>query len=228
MGFLQDNGSPGSGFVQVEALAHQICCDLPNARVNLFPWNVDTEAIAEWYWRYRPTNRPQVHLVGGYSYGATTAINFMNGLLKRSDPNEIQVRVFGSCDGVVRWKLLPGVAGATGLGKLKVPVNVDEVFWYKQENPRWGFRSEPFQPAGHDLIDSPARAKFTKHHDFLSRETPKVWHPKPIPKPIIRNSHHSYIDNDISFRQTIIGKTIELADECRELWEQEKPKYGLN
>lgn len=185
-GFLERLGSPNSGFVGLEHAVHQACCGRCDVRVRLHPWKVDVADVAEAAWRFRPENRPQVHLVAGYSYGGQAAVNFCGELLARGGS---VVKELWLCDPVRRWKYLPGVAAGLGIGSLVIPRNVESVTWFRQRNPRWALGRGVgciFDPAGHDVeAESPLNTT--------------------IRPPIERDAGHRYIDNDQAFRVGFVG-----------------------
>lgn len=202
-GFLQNQGSPGSGFVRLEHEGYEICNGLSNMRVRLYPWDTNEQDIAESLWRYRPNlGQLQTHIVIGYSYGGDRAVKFCNALAERG---EVTVRHLGLCDAVRRFDALPGVAAGFGIGKLVIPNVVENVFWYKQKNPRWSLKrlpKSPFEPAGHKVVGQ-----------FYTTQ---------IGHPVISTAHHSYIDNDSRFRQTFLSKVSELSVEALESITQQK------
>lgn len=195
-GFLQSLGSPGSGMVGIEHEAYIRACHRPDVRVRLFPWDTDADDVAESLWRYRPRQNGidprQIHVVVGYSYGGDRAVKFCNALKRRGG---CTVRELWLCDGVRRWDCLPGIAGGLGLGKLVVPDIVQECSYFVQQNPRWAFRREPFQPAGHAVVAADV--------DKTS-----------IRGPFVKKSTHSYIDNDNEFRAGVLGAVDRLLAEA--------------
>lgn len=185
-GFLQTLGSPGSGMVGIEHESYVKSCGRTDFRVRLFPWDTDEDDVAESLWRYRPqsngTNPKQNHVVVGYSYGGDRAVKFCRALKERGG---CCVKELWLCDAVRRWDYLPGIAGATGWGRLVVPDNVETVHYFVQRNPRWGFRKQIFQPAGHAVV--------AENSDKTT-----------IVGPYVKRMIHSYIDNDLEFRKGVL------------------------
>lgn len=185
-GFLQKLGSSGSGMVGIEYEAHQLAANRADVRVNLYPWDIDHDDVAESLWRHRPQvngkNPKQIHFVVGYSYGGDRALKFIRSLQTRGG---CEVRELWLCDAVRRWDFLPGVAAAFGVGVIEVPPIVQRCTYYLQKRPRWDFRKELFQPAGHKVV-----AKDASKTDLSG--------------PVVRKSAHSYIDNDTEFRANVL------------------------
>jgi hypothetical protein len=178
-GFLQRGGSEGNGLFDLENEIHHLISCYPEAKVRLYPWNVNVSDVAESVWRLR--NSKQSHIVVGYSYGGQAAANFTYELQLRSTSGLTVPHLF-LCDPVRRWKYLPGVAAMTGLGTIRYADIVDNVTYYYQANPRWKFgrAGMTFQPAGHKIK---GKAPFT---------------------PIRRIAGHSYIDNDKEFKNEVL------------------------
>lgn len=197
-GFLQTASSPGSGFVELardcELRSIEILGRLgAYIRVQLLPHDADVGDVAESVWRYRPyvngsklRSTEQLHLVAGYSYGGQAAVSYCDELALRGGVRVVELAL---CDPVRRWKYLPGVAAATGCGRLHVPEVVEKCWWYKQENPRYRFDRKGgwFQPAGHDVVGTN------------------------VSDPVIRTSGHSYIDNDSEFRKSFLSSAKQMA-----------------
>jgi len=186
-GYLQSLGSPGSGMVGIEHDAFVRACNRPDVRVRLFPWNIDANDVAESLWRYRPqdngVNPKQEHIVVGYSYGGDRAVKFAKALKDRGD---CTINEMWLCDAVRRFDCAPGVAGATGLGRLVVPDNVKQCNYFVQRNPRWAFRNDPFQPRGHKVVAADPNKTI-------------------INGPILKTSTHSYMDNSNEFRRGVLS-----------------------
>lgn len=175
--------------VHLEHLAHNLCCSHPEIRVRLYPWDVDAGDVAESLWRYRPDSTERIerqeHIVVGYSYGGDRALKFVRELQFRGGCN---VQHLWLCDPVRRWDWLPGVAGGLGVGRLRIPGIVERCHWFAQRNPRWSFlRSQGsiFQPASHKVVVNP---KCTKLYG-----------------PFFKQAGHSYIDNDLEFRNGVLA-----------------------
>ena len=179
-GFLQNSGSAGSGLVDIENEIHHLICGHSEIKVRLYPWKVNVSDVAESIWRLR--NSHQKHIVIGYSYGGQTAVNFIRELETRGDG--VRVSHLFLCDAVRRWRCLPGVAAATGMGVIKIPEIVDSRTWFIQTHPRWSFyRGLPrFTPAGHKL---------------------RGGH---IPASIELDAGHSYIDNHTTFKSAVLDR----------------------
>ena len=183
-GFTQESGDVANiGMVGLEDEVEALCRDMPTVRVRRYLWNANVEDIVENLWQHR-RNGSQKHLIVGYSYGGDRAIKMCWALNRRNDVEVIELAL---CDGVRRWKWLPGVAASTGLGKLVVPPVVKLVWWYWQHNPRWSLRRglDLFNPAGHSVVAADPKRTSILH-------------------PVVVSETHSYIDNSRSFRETFL------------------------
>jgi hypothetical protein len=200
-GFLQHQGSPGAGMVQIRRDAELLTESRlgRDVRVSLHNWKACENQIAESIWRDRPVNEyrkveglgdirmlpsKQQHIVIGYSYGGDRAVKFCRELGRRGG---CVVQELLLCDAVRHWDYLPGVAAATGAGNLYIPSVVKHCLYYTQRNRRWlgeGF----FQPAGHNII--------AEDPDETDMEGP-----------VVKERTHSYMDNDQAFRMTVMEKT---------------------
>ena len=182
-GFLQkmQDSQNSSGMIAVAEDIYSLTYCFDNVRTFVFPWKAPIGDIAETIWRKRPSN-PEVaqkYIVIGYSYGGQAAVNFCHEVCLRSQTDILELAL---CDPVVRWSMLPGVAAASGFGKLRIPNEVQKVWAYVQKNPRWKFRWPPFEPAGHTIL----------------------WRCKKI-NPVTVNPRHTQIDNDSGFRLAVRG-----------------------
>lgn len=194
-GFLQKLGSPGSGMVHLEHLCHVKCHGRPDVRVRLFPWHCDVDDVAEALWRYRPdsngTNPRQLHVVVGYSYGGDRAVKFIRELQQRGGCDVLELWL---CDAVRRWDYMPGIAGAFGLGKIRVPEIVQRCHYFVQRHARLApCRSGGFyQPAGH-VVTTDSQITVVKG-------------------PVVKPSTHAYIDNNLQFRNNVLEAVDRLLE----------------
>ena len=154
-GFLQDRGGD-NGMVSLWKSLHMMYSDY-STRVELAHWNSDWRAHAECINRMCCTDYAKV-VIAGYSWGGYSSTLLAKELAKHGQ----KVKQMVLCDAVYRHKYWLGNWRALWpYSKIKIPKNVEEVTWFKQERN---------YPRGHKLkpesditkINSPIELKY-KH-----------------------------------------------------------------
>ena len=154
-GFLQNRGDD-NGMVSLWKSLHVMYSSY-STRVELAHWNSDWRAHAECINRMSDDQQAKVAVVG-YSWGGYSATLLARELAKHG--RKVQQMVL--CDAVYRHNYWLGNWRAMcPLSKIKIPANVEEVTWFKQQQN---------YPRGHKLkpesdttkINSPMELKY-KH-----------------------------------------------------------------
>lgn len=185
-GFLQTEGKPTG----ISAAWHRIHCAVsgPQTVVILKSWRNNWSDAAEWVYRMRNGTTPDVRIYG-YSWGGYSATLLAKELRRRAIPVSHMVL----CDPVYRhWYKLGQWRAMVPWSEIRIPSNVREVSWLRQQNPRW----QPIlsghwpQPAGHELIAerpyNAATGQGTRLND-----------------PILLDCEHVWADDDIRFHQLV-------------------------
>lgn len=184
-GFLQNEGDP-TGMVMIwrklRALASEHSC------VELRSWNDNFANLAELIYRFKPAQGHPTINVYAYSWGGMSAMHFAEELAKR-DNMGIENMVLS--DPVYRHRYWLGQWRAMmPWSEIVVPQNVKAVWWYKQTNPRFDFRTgsiiPKIQPQGHKLI-------------CLSPST-RVNGDRKSCRPILLTNDHNHMDDAQKFR----------------------------
>ena len=154
-GFLQNRGGD-NGMVSLWKSLHMLYSDY-STRVELAHWNSDWRAHAECINRMCGGEYGKV-VIAGYSWGGYSATLLAKELAKHGQ----KVKQMVLCDAVYRHKYWLGNWRAMcPLSKIKIPANVEEVTWFRQQQN---------YPRGHKLkpesdttkINSPMELKY-KH-----------------------------------------------------------------
>lgn len=153
--------------------------------IELRSWCQDWNDMAELIWRMRTLdNGDPIIKVYGYSFGGYSSMILARELGRRG----LRVNKMVLCDPVYRHAYKLGWwRSCVPWSKIRIPPNVKEVYWVRQQNPRFGLRGGPwyepwswFHPAGHNLIWDP---RTTIVHD-----------------PIILRAEHTYMDDTPEFQ----------------------------
>jgi pimeloyl-ACP methyl ester carboxylesterase len=158
-GFRQDLTQP-NGSEKLYKQLHDAHAG-PDSAVEWKEWSQDWYALAAHMGRLKNGGEPVVDLFG-YSYGGDGVIRLAQHLAGEN----ISVRNMVLCDAVYRhtyW--LGNWRSVFPWATLQIPVKVKNVYWLRQENPRFQFgrRGGWTQPAGHDVRALDATA--TTVHD---------------------------------------------------------------
>ncbi|MGE4190735.1 MAG: hypothetical protein AB7G12_12665 [Thermoanaerobaculia bacterium] len=181
-GFLQSEGTD-NGMVKIWRMMRARVASPWNA-VELRSWCQRWSDLAELVWMTRPHSGLPVINVYAYSWGGWSARLFALELARR----ELRIRTMVLSDPVYRHSYILGQWRAfRPSSKIVIPPNVDEVFWYRQQNPRFQCgRSGGFaQPAGHDVVAA--------HPDTTVHE------------PVLLTCEHMYADDNPSFREKCLA-----------------------
>ena len=203
-GNKQNFGSPDAGIVGMEFDTHRKYAG-PDCKVDYLAWNGDSNSLAENIYRHAESNgglgSTDVAAVA-YSWGCYTAVILCEQLRRRG----IDVCTLVLCDPVYRHFYSLGQWRAmVGSSKIRVPNNVANVWWVRQQNPRFSFKRWRngglfASPAGHDVV--------------CENELTTVQGPFDL------DCEHLYIDNDPMFRmyaEDAIERFMEGLDDAKGL-----------
>lgn len=107
--------------------------------------------------RFLPDDKHPVINLAGYSYGGYSVVKVARELDRRGIP----VQCLILCDAVYRhWYAAGQWRSMVPWSKIVIPKNVREVFWFRQQHPRFAlYRDQEFcgydrfaQPAGHEVV----------------------------------------------------------------------------
>lgn len=150
-GFGQDNGQK-SGTIAIWRRLYNLHAG-PQCCVEVHPWNTSVRALAHKIRNNKNGELPSI-IVGGYSFGGMTAVNFANQLrlcglsvkhMILSDPVYRHSYYAGWWRSMVPWS------------EIRVPPNVHTVKVFAQANSRYWPPNRAggwFQPAGHAVVGS--------------------------------------------------------------------------
>ena len=160
-GFRQETGSWLNGCVDIYGIMSRQYAGNGN-QVILENWDASPEHTADFIARLGPDDEKPTVGIFGYSWGCGYgAMKLARNLRQRG----IAVRYMVLCDPVyyswAKWRALIPI-GIFGRLKIKVPSNVQEVWWLRQHVSR---------PAGHDLV---AEGPYTEIHTPVVLEVPHV------------------------------------------------------